>query len=93
MRAALIVPFASTYFGVADEWHLDLEKTVTMEKLGSYPSCPDSRKKPDLSAIRVADRSALEESHHCRVNRGRKPRGPGSGRPEVTSSFSAQSVL
>jgi 5-methylcytosine-specific restriction endonuclease McrA len=25
------------------EWHLNLEKTVTMEKLGSYPACPDSR--------------------------------------------------
>jgi hypothetical protein len=28
-----------------------------MEKLGSYPACPDSRKKPDLRAIRVSDRS------------------------------------
>src|SRR5262245_30442534 len=28
-----------------------------MEKLGSYPACPDSRKKPDLRAIRPIDRS------------------------------------
>src|SRR5262245_51623028 len=35
-----------------DEWHLDLEKVVTMEKLGSYPACPDSRKTRELRAIR-----------------------------------------
>jgi hypothetical protein len=28
-----------------------------MGKLGSYPACPDSRKKPDLRAIRHIDRS------------------------------------
>src|SRR5262249_16125990 len=44
--------------GRSDEWHLDLEKTVTLEQLGSCPSCPVSRKKPDLRAIRRSDRSA-----------------------------------
>ena len=34
------------------EWHLDLGNIVTMERMGSYPSCLDSGKKPDLSAIR-----------------------------------------
>ena len=39
-------------FGPPHEWHVDLEKTVTVEKLGSYPACPESRKKPELRAIR-----------------------------------------
>src|SRR6187401_645354 len=43
---------------VIDEWHVDLGKNVTMEKLGNYPACPDSRIVPDLRAIRVADRRA-----------------------------------
>jgi hypothetical protein len=34
---------------------LDLEKTVTVEQLGSCPACPASRKKPDLRAIRRCD--------------------------------------
>src|SRR5262249_12465302 len=51
-------------FGPIAEWHVDLEKIVTMERLGSYPACPDSRKKPDLRAIRpiargVSDRRTL----------------------------------
>src|SRR5262249_48628394 len=55
---------ASARIGPIAEWHLDLEKIVTMEKLGSYPACPDSRKKPDLRAIRpiargVSGRRAL----------------------------------
>src|SRR5437868_4836163 len=29
-----------------------------MEKLGGYPACPNSRKKPDLRAIRRGDRRA-----------------------------------
>src|SRR5262245_45997387 len=41
-----------------DEWHVDLEKTVTLDKLGRCPACPDSRKKPDLRAIRRWDRCA-----------------------------------
>src|SRR5262249_33492888 len=45
--------------GVSEEWHVALEKIVTMEKLGSDPACPDSRNKPDLRAIRVSDRRAL----------------------------------
>jgi hypothetical protein len=32
-------------FGRWDEWHVDLEKIITLEKLGSYLSCPASRKK------------------------------------------------
>src|SRR5262245_60447153 len=36
---AAIGPEATAQGGVSDEWHLDLEKTVTMEKLGSYPAC------------------------------------------------------
>jgi hypothetical protein len=46
--------------GRSDEWHLDLEKTVTVEKLGSYPACPDSRKEPDLRAIRRSDEWHLD---------------------------------
>jgi hypothetical protein len=38
-----------------DEWHVDLEKTVTLEKLGSYPPCPDSRKERDLRNIHPID--------------------------------------
>jgi hypothetical protein len=37
---------------VSAEWHLDLKKTVKMENLGSYPTCPNSSKKRDLRAIR-----------------------------------------
>src|SRR5262249_23845455 len=33
-------------FGQWDEWHLDFEKIVTLEKLGDCPACPDSRKEP-----------------------------------------------
>ena len=32
------------YVGRWAEWHVDLEQIVTMEKLGSYPACPASRK-------------------------------------------------
>jgi CHAD domain-containing protein len=38
-----------------DEWHVDLEKTVTLGRLGGYPVCPDSSKKPDLRAIPAID--------------------------------------
>src|SRR5713226_7185563 len=44
--------------GRCDEWHVDLEKIITVEKLSSYPACTDSRKKPDLRAIRRCDRRA-----------------------------------
>jgi hypothetical protein len=53
--------------GVADEWHVDPEKHVTLEKLGSYPACPDSRKKRDLRAIRVADRRALRKCYRSAI--------------------------
>ena len=65
----IYVPFADvtsapntatrSQLGVSDEWHLDLEKNVTMDNLGSCPACPHSSKKRDLRAIRVADRSRL----------------------------------
>src|SRR5262249_58151733 len=29
-----------------DEWHLDFPRFVTLEKIGDYPPCPDSRKEP-----------------------------------------------
>src|SRR5262249_8283982 len=48
-RFSLTVSFRN---GHIDEWHLDLVKIVTMEKLDSDPAYPDSRKKPDLRAIR-----------------------------------------
>jgi hypothetical protein len=38
----------------AYEWHLDLEKTVIMGKLGRRLTCAGLRKKPDLRAIRWA---------------------------------------
>jgi hypothetical protein len=39
-------------FGRLHEWHVDLEGTVTMEKLGSYPTCLSLQTNPDLRAIR-----------------------------------------
>jgi hypothetical protein len=57
--------------GVADEWHLDIEKTVTLEQLGSCSACPVSRQKPDLRAIRVADQSRLH-----RLTCALRSRGP-----------------
>src|SRR5262249_20059741 len=30
--------------GRKDEWHLDLEKNVTMDTLGGYPACPPQAK-------------------------------------------------
>src|SRR5262249_46327041 len=50
-----------TRLGPPHEWHLDLEKRSKMEKLGSYPICPDSRRERDLSAIRPPHRRA-----HCK---------------------------
>src|SRR5262249_55130247 len=47
---------AQAHVGPTREWHVDLEKIVTLEKLGSYPACPDSRKKTDLRAIRPTRR-------------------------------------
>jgi hypothetical protein len=32
--------------GPTHEWHLDLKKIVTLEKLGDCPACPDSREEP-----------------------------------------------
>src|SRR5262249_45614053 len=74
-------------FGPIDEWHVDLEKIVTMERLGSYPACPDSRKKPDLRAIRPIDRgvsvlralwtSACAQSMKRMARRSRKNRHNG----------------
>ena len=49
-----------------DEWHLDLEKNVTMDNLGSYPACPHSSKKRDLRAIRGPDRRAKGVRSQCR---------------------------
>src|SRR5258707_624705 len=51
-----------TCFRPIDEWHVDLEKIVTVKRLGSYPACPDSRKRPDLRAIRPIDRGAADLS-------------------------------
>src|SRR5262249_17254516 len=50
---------SATCTGPPREWHLDLEKRSKMEKLGSYPICPDSRRERDLSAIRPPRRSIL----------------------------------
>jgi hypothetical protein len=57
--------------GRSVEWHLDLEKTIRMEKLGSYPPYPESRKKTDLSAIRRSVRRSLH--HEPNVRRWRPP--------------------
>jgi hypothetical protein len=35
------VPRSVARVGHIDEWHVDLEKIVTMEKLGGYSACPD----------------------------------------------------
>src|SRR5215469_5126220 len=53
-------------FGRWDEWHLELEKNVTMDNLGSYPACPHSSKKRDLSAIRAIDLRAQAEARNLR---------------------------
>ena len=41
--------------GVTDEWHLDSKENAIMDKLGRRLTCPASRKKADLRAIRVTD--------------------------------------
>jgi hypothetical protein len=55
-------------FGPIDEWHVDPEKIVTVEKLGGYPTCPASRKKRYLRAIRPIDRriEPPENTPECR---------------------------
>src|SRR5687767_13902583 len=58
--------------GPIDEWHVVLEKTVTVEKLGSYPICPRSRKKRDLRAIRPIDRG-IRRHLRCRDPCGLRP--------------------
>jgi hypothetical protein len=56
MRVISFINDSVARVGHIDEWHLDLEKTVILEKLGSYPICPSSSKERDLSAIRHIDR-------------------------------------
>jgi hypothetical protein len=59
-RAGAGCAFDLSDLGRSDEWHLDLEKNVTMDTLGGYPACPPSSKNRDLGAIRRSDRSAPE---------------------------------
>jgi hypothetical protein len=66
-----LVPWTARCGGRCDEWHVDLEKTVTLGRLGSYPVCPDSSKKPDLRAIRRCNRSKLAELRCARRCGGR----------------------
>jgi hypothetical protein len=47
--------------GPIDEWHLDLEKLVAVEKLNSCPACSDSRKKLK-SKYHSSHRPTLERS-------------------------------
>ena len=53
---------ASSSPGGIDEWHVIRAKIVTVESLGSYPACRDSRKKPELRAIRGIDLRAQSAS-------------------------------
>jgi hypothetical protein len=49
--------YRTAQFRPIDEWHLDLEKLITVGNLGSHLTCPASSKKADLRAIRPIDRS------------------------------------
>ena len=46
-------------FGATHEWHLDLKKTGTVGKLGSYTARPESKQLANLSAIRPTHRRAF----------------------------------
>jgi hypothetical protein len=61
--------------GRSDEWHVDLEKNVRMDNLGSYRACPHSSKKRDLRAIRRSDRCALQRSACTRMSMSVAPYG------------------